>query len=92
MSLILYVTSVTHSRETKARQCEVKRIFETRGIKYDSVDISLDKCYLEEMRKKAGDPCAVPPQLCRGDKYIGGYTELVDAVEDGKLEELLAQD
>ncbi|XP_040280176.1 SH3 domain-binding glutamic acid-rich-like protein 3 isoform X2 [Bufo bufo] len=70
-NLTFYMTSVTSSRETKSQQNEIKRILDSHGITYDSVDISIDKCLLDKMREKAGNPSAVPPQLFRGEKCIG---------------------
>ncbi|XP_069827620.1 SH3 domain-binding glutamic acid-rich-like protein 3 [Dendropsophus ebraccatus] len=89
MSLTLYMTSVTSSRETKSQQSEVTRILDSHGAKYDTVDISQDKCFLGEMREKAGNPSALPPQLFHGDKHIGGYEQLMEAVEDGNLDKFL---
>ncbi|KAG8588728.1 hypothetical protein GDO81_006077 [Engystomops pustulosus] len=89
MPLDLYITSVTSFRETKAQQNEMMRILDTRGVTYKTVDISVDKCLLEEMREKCGNPSAVPPQLFLGNKYLGGYPELMDAVEDGEADKFL---
>lgn len=65
------------------------RILDTRGIEYELVDISQDKSFLGEMREKAGNSSAAPPQLFRGDKYIGDHVQLMEAVEDGNLEQFL---
>ncbi|XP_056413409.1 SH3 domain-binding glutamic acid-rich-like protein 3 [Hyla sarda] len=89
MSVKLYMTSVTSSRETKSQQGDIVRILETHGVQYDTVDISVDKSLLGEMREKAGNPTAFPPQLFHGDKYLGGYEQLMEAVEDGKLDQFL---
>ncbi|CAN2390372.1 SH3-binding [Pristimantis euphronides] len=83
------MTSVTSSRETKSHQNEMKRILDTQKICYEMVDVSLDKNHLEEMREKSGNACAVPPQLFCGDKYIGDFNQLNDAVEEGTLTQFL---
>ncbi|XP_073420702.1 SH3 domain-binding glutamic acid-rich-like protein 3 isoform X2 [Dendrobates tinctorius] len=89
MSLKLYMTSVTSSRETKSQQNDIMRILDTHGVQYEQVDISVDKCILGEMREKAGNPSAIPPQLFSGDNYIGGFKKIMDAVEDGNLDQIL---
>ncbi|XP_063813279.1 SH3 domain-binding glutamic acid-rich-like protein 3 isoform X2 [Pseudophryne corroboree] len=71
MALTLYMTLVTSSREIQSHQNEIIRILDTNKIQYERVDISVDKGLLEDMRKKAGNPTALPPLLFRGDKYIG---------------------
>ncbi|KAG9493068.1 SH3 domain-binding glutamic acid-rich-like protein 3 [Eleutherodactylus coqui] len=85
----VYVTSVTSSREVKSNQSEMKRILDTQKIPYDMVDVSVDKCLLEEMRAKAGNSSAVPPQLFCGDVYIGDFNQLNNAVENETLDEFL---
>ncbi|CAJ0927839.1 unnamed protein product [Ranitomeya imitator] len=77
MSLMLFMTSVTSSRETKSQQNDMMRILDTHGVQYEQVDISVDKCILGEMREKAGNPSAVPPQLFSGDTYIGHNKNLL---------------
>ncbi|XP_075706692.1 SH3 domain-binding glutamic acid-rich-like protein 3 [Rhinoderma darwinii] len=89
MSLKMYMTTVTSCRKTKSQQNEMLRILDTQGVQYEIVDISLDKSILGEMREKAGNPSAGPPQLFSGDKYIGSFEQLMDAVEDGNLDQFL---
>ncbi|XP_075051869.1 SH3 domain-binding glutamic acid-rich-like protein 3 [Mixophyes fleayi] len=89
MALTLYMTTVTSSRETKSQQSDMIRILETEQCKYETVDISVDKCLLEEMRQKAGNSSALPPQLFCGDKYIGCFEDFMAAVEDGTLSTFL---
>ncbi|XP_044143484.1 SH3 domain-binding glutamic acid-rich-like protein 3 isoform X2 [Bufo gargarizans] len=70
-NLTFFMSSVTSTREMKSQQNEMKRILDSHGIPYDSVDISVDKCLLDKMREQIGNPRAVPPQLFRGEKCIG---------------------
>ncbi|XP_078001700.1 SH3 domain-binding glutamic acid-rich-like protein 3 isoform X2 [Phascolarctos cinereus] len=69
--LRVYSTSVTGSREIKSQQSEVTRILDGKRIQYELVDISQDNALREEMRNLAGDPKAIPPQICNGNKYCG---------------------
>ncbi|XP_030074220.1 SH3 domain-binding glutamic acid-rich-like protein 3 [Microcaecilia unicolor] len=89
MSIKLYSTSVTCSRETKAQQSDVTRILEGKCIKYEMVDISQDNSLREEMRTKAGNPKATPPQIFNGDEYCGDYEQFREAVEADALNDFL---
>ncbi|KAJ1198733.1 hypothetical protein NDU88_002572 [Pleurodeles waltl] len=67
----VYYTSVSGSREVKKRQFEVTHILDANQVKYELVDISISENLLQEMRQKAGNPCAIPPQIFNGDDYCG---------------------
>ncbi|KAM5181954.1 SH3 domain-binding glutamic acid-rich-like protein 3 isoform 1-T1 [Mantella aurantiaca] len=71
MALILYLTTVTSSRETKSQQNEMTRVLDTCGQPYETVDIAVDNTLREEMRLKCSNPIALPPQLFRGEKHLG---------------------
>ncbi|XP_015739080.1 SH3 domain-binding glutamic acid-rich-like protein 3 [Coturnix japonica] len=88
-ALKVYSTSVTGSREIKSQQSEVTRILDGKNIKYELVDISQDNALREEMRAKAGNPKAIPPQIVNGDHYCGDYELFVEAVEQNTLQEFL---
>lgn len=53
------------------------------------MDISQDNALREEMRAKAGNPKAIPPQIVNGDQYCGDYELFVEAVEQNTLQEFL---
>ncbi|PIO15913.1 hypothetical protein AB205_0072330 [Aquarana catesbeiana] len=91
MSLKMYMTTVTSSRETKAQQQDIVRVLDTSGQPYETVDIAADNSLRAEMREKCGNPNALPPQLFLGDKYLGGYDEIMAAVEDGELKKFLGE-
>lgn len=57
--------------QVKSRQAEMMRVLESKSIKYELVDISVGSEVRDEMRSKAGDPTAVPPQLFNEDQYCG---------------------
>lgn len=57
--------------QIKSQQSEVTRILDGKNIKYELVDISQDNALREEMRAKAGNPKAIPPQIVNGDHYCG---------------------
>ncbi|XP_053310510.1 SH3 domain-binding glutamic acid-rich-like protein 3 [Spea bombifrons] len=89
MVVKVYITSVTGSREIKSQQCEVMRILDSKSIVYETVDISVDNKLREEMRDKAGDPKACPPQIFNGDEYCGGYELLAAAAEEEIVDQFL---
>lgn len=47
------------------------RILDSKSIQYELIDISVGGELRDEMRSKAGDPTAVPPQLFNEDHYCG---------------------
>lgn len=89
MGVKLYYTTVTASRTIKSQQSEVIRILDSKGIKYQLIDISLGGELRDEMRNKAGDPTAVPPQLFNEDQYCGNFEMFQDAVEEDAVEQFL---
>ncbi|XP_053560737.1 SH3 domain-binding glutamic acid-rich-like protein 3 [Bombina bombina] len=90
MGIVVYITTVTGSREIKSQQCELMRILDSKNIKYETIDISVDNNIREEMRQKAGDPKAFPPQVFNGDKYCGDFPKFSAAVEEDILDSFLA--
>ena len=48
-------------------------ILDSKKIDYDKVDIAQlgNEDAKEKMREVMGDPCGVPPQLTKGDTYLG---------------------
>ncbi|XP_055750067.1 SH3 domain-binding glutamic acid-rich-like protein 3 [Salvelinus fontinalis] len=89
MGVKLYYTTVTASREVKSQQAEVMRILDSKSIQYELIDISVGGEVRDEMRSKAGNPTAVPPQICNEDQYCGNYEMFSDAVEEDKVEQFL---
>ncbi|XP_069469924.1 SH3 domain-binding glutamic acid-rich-like protein 3 [Ambystoma mexicanum] len=85
----VYYTSVSGSREVKKSQSEVTRILDANQIKYELIDISVNEELLEEMRQKAGNPCAVPPQIFNGDDYCGDYQMMYEATENLEFRKFL---
>ncbi len=57
--------------QVKSQQAEVIRILDSKSIQYELIDISVGGELRDEMRIKAGDPTAVPPQLFNEDQYCG---------------------
>ncbi|XP_020510642.1 SH3 domain-binding glutamic acid-rich-like protein 3 [Labrus bergylta] len=89
MGIKLYYTTVTASRTVKSQQAEVIRILDSKSIQYELIDISVGGELRDEMRNKAGDPSAVPPQLFNEDQYCGNYEMLSEAVEADTVDQFL---
>ncbi|KAM4701489.1 SH3 domain-binding glutamic acid-rich-like protein 3 [Discoglossus pictus] len=89
MVVKVYITSVTGSREVKSQQSELTRILDSKGIKYETIDISVDNSVRDEMRNKCGNPKAIPPQIFNEDQYCGDFVQLTDAAENECLEQFL---
>ncbi|KAG9330870.1 hypothetical protein AGOR_G00120980 [Albula goreensis] len=89
MGIKLYYTTVTASREVKSQQAEVMRILESKSIQFELIDISVGGAVREEMRTKAGNPTAVPPQIFNDDQYCGDYQMFSEAVEEDAVEKFL---
>lgn len=52
-------------------------ILDSKKIEYELVDVAAGSEYLEEMRRIAGDPTAIPIQFSRGDQYLGVRRKLL---------------
>jgi len=89
MSVIVYFTSVSGSTEIKSHQQRMFSILDGKKIEYKAVDIAQDAAYKGEMRRKAGNPTALPPQICNGDTYCGDFEMFDNAVEMETLDEFL---
>uniref|UniRef100_A0A8C3RR93 Uncharacterized protein n=1 Tax=Chelydra serpentina TaxID=8475 RepID=A0A8C3RR93_CHESE len=77
-----FVALVTASawRPVKQKQAEVTRILDINKTKYELIDVSISEHLLQEMRAKAGNPNAVPPQIFNGDDYCGVRKKNLDFV------------
>lgn len=62
--------------QVKQRQSEVLRILDGNHMKYELVDVSISENLLQEMRDKAGNPEAIPPQIFNGEQYCGVRSQL----------------
>lgn len=60
-----------------------KEFFRSRGIDFEEIDLSDNYSELERLKAKTGHMTV--PQIFVGDQFIGGYTDLVSAVEAGEL-------
>ena len=68
-----------------------KRLFTSKSVKVTEYDVTLDpsKCVEMQLRSKGG---STVPQIFIGGTYIGGYTDLYELNQRGKLDSLLSAD
>ncbi|KAF3702785.1 40S ribosomal protein S12 [Channa argus] len=57
----------------KKDQEDIMSILKSKKIAFKAVDISQNPQDRDLMRKIAGNPAALPPQICKGDVYCGLY-------------------
>ncbi|XP_070843854.1 SH3 domain-binding glutamic acid-rich-like protein 3 [Chaetodon trifascialis] len=86
MPVIVFYTSVSGNIEVKKHQQKIIDILESKKIPHTLVDISQNSDDKDLMRKIAGNPTALPPQICNEDVYCGDYAAFEMAVEAEELE------
>ncbi|XP_072218022.1 SH3 domain-binding glutamic acid-rich-like protein 3 [Leuresthes tenuis] len=89
MSVILFYSSVSGSLELKKNQERIMSVLTSKRIPFKAVDIAQNSDDKDLMRQRAGDPTALPPQLCNGDAYCGDFAAFENAIEMEQLEEFL---
>lgn len=65
-----------------------KRLLREKGADFTEVDVTLSPSKRAEMRERAGG-CHTVPQVFVGETHVGGYTELSEFDDDGRLDALL---
>jgi glutaredoxin 3 len=66
----------------------VKGLLEARGLEFSEVNLSKDPAGRVELASRTGMMSF--PQVLVGDELLGGYSEVLTAVQSGRLDELLA--
>ncbi|KAM4521530.1 SH3 domain-binding glutamic acid-rich-like protein 3 [Odontesthes bonariensis] len=89
MPVILFYSSVSGSLELKKNQERIMSVLTSKKIPFKAVDIAQNSEDKDLMRQKAGNPTALPPQLCNGDVYCGDFDAFENAIEMEQLEEFL---
>jgi glutaredoxin 3 len=65
----------------------VKGLLSARGLEYSEVNLSKDPTGRVELASRTGMMSF--PQVVVGEELLGGYAETLNALESGRLEELL---
>ncbi len=64
-----------------------KRLLDSKGAQYESIDIGNDRAKWAEMESLTGRNTV--PQIFIGDKHIGGFDDLSAADKRGEIDPLL---
>ncbi|XP_068433670.1 SH3 domain-binding glutamic acid-rich-like protein 3 [Clinocottus analis] len=89
MTIKVFYSSVSGSQEIKKAQQKIFSVLTSKKINYEPVDITQDANNKELMRELAGNPTALPPQICNGNKYCGDFKAFENAIEEETLERFL---
>lgn len=66
----------------------VKGLLEARGVEFAEINLAKDPSGRVELARRTGMMSF--PQVLIDDELLGGYAELQEAVDSGRLEKLLA--
>lgn len=88
--ITIFISSVSSNRELKKRQERILTILEGKRIPFEKIDIAVNEEDKHKMRNMCGVPTALPPQVFKGEKYLGDYDAFDEAVETDQLQEFLA--
>lgn len=67
-----------------------KRLLDSKGLKYSSIDIGNDQALWKAMEEKSGRNTV--PQIFIGNTHVGGFDDLSAADNSGKLDKILAEE
>lgn len=66
-----------------------KKLLDTKGVRYEEIDVTMDAAKRMEMTQKSGGQRTVPQIFINGT-HVGGSDQLVALEQAGKLDALLA--
>lgn len=66
----------------------VKGLLSAKGLEFSEVNLSKDPAGRVELASRTG--MMTFPQVLVGDQLLGGFAETLSALQDGRLDELLA--
>jgi glutaredoxin 3 len=79
---------VVYTTEPCSFCARVKGLLRARGLEYSEVNLSKDPTGRVELASRTGMMSF--PQVVVGEQLLGGYAETLNAIESGRLDELLA--
>ena len=83
-TITVYVSTVSSNMELKKQQQKIKMVLDGKKIDYEEADIATFPDLKTKMRELAGEG-SMPPQIAKGDQYLGDYAAFDMAVEDEEL-------
>ncbi|KCV70531.1 hypothetical protein H696_02877 [Fonticula alba] len=88
MTIIIYVSSISASLDIKKKQSHIESILSSKKIPFETRDIASNEDYKKQMRRGSGGN-TIPPQIFKGEEYLGDYDAFENAVECEILSEFL---
>jgi glutaredoxin 3 len=79
---------VVYTTESCGLCLRVKGLLTARNLEFDEINLSKDSAGRIELASRTG--MMTFPQVLIAGELVGGFAEVVDAVESGRLDELLA--
>jgi len=65
-----------------------KRLLDSKGVAYTEINVDDDPALREEMMHRSRRQTV--PQVFIGDRHVGGFDDLSEISQSGKLDELLS--
>mmetsp|Transcript_1994 Transcript_1994/g.6685 ORF Transcript_1994/g.6685 Transcript_1994/m.6685 type:complete len:94 (-) Transcript_1994:1410-1691(-) len=86
--VILYTSSVSFAANTRNHTDNLKYILESKGVEYETVDLSQNRERAEEMVQVSGGERKLP-QLHVDEKSYGGWDNVQELEDHGELSKIL---
>jgi glutaredoxin 3 len=80
--------TIVYTTEPCSFCLRVKALLASRGVEFEEVNLSKDAAGRVELARRTGVMSF--PQVLVGDRLVGGYADVLRALENGELDELLA--
>ncbi|ELU16317.1 hypothetical protein CAPTEDRAFT_192426 [Capitella teleta] len=76
-------------QQVKDEQKRAMFILESKKIPFETVDVAKSKAKVRIMKATVGDANANPPRFFKGEVYLGGFKEFIEAVDEGRMQQWL---
>ncbi|QDZ18057.1 glutaredoxin [Chloropicon primus] len=86
--VILYTSSVSFGASTRGHTSNMKHILDSKGVKYEEVDLATNRERADEMVKVSGGERKLP-QLHVDEKSYGGWDSVQELEDCGELSKIL---
>ena len=69
---------------------QAKNLFSEKEVKYTEYDVTSSEAIQKEMMERSNGTLMTVPQIYINDELVGGYSDLQELDDAGKLDEMLA--
>jgi len=89
--IYLYTSSVSGRTQIRKDMARITMILDGRKVPYETLDVSTDEAAKTKLKDNREDKTQGInlPQIWKDDTYLGGFSELDDANEEGELHAFL---